>query len=417
MRTTTTLAPSRHLGTLRGTWQRLSMSLLVMILTTTTAWANGFNVISGTAGVGNQNCENLFDNNTSTKWCVTTPGNPTYVEFSSTNSITPKGYVLTTGNDTFDYPGRNPMSWTIKARATQDDPWTVLTTVTNDEKLPAQNRIECSYYFPNTTAYQYFRFEITQFKEGSEMQLSEFQFLTSADSKDLSTATVVGVEPHYFFNGSTVNIGNYSLKDVDNQIISTSNYNVIVKNGKGQVVSSSITEPDYYTLTFTAKNSSGYKGELNYSVKVVPWKGIGGFCGSAGDGRNLFYEIENINDNGTLIIHKNPFVPANSDFGMSNYEGDIQDEGCIFAPWIRKTPSYEYEDGSIQEFNWYNFYYEFNNVVIEDGVGSIGENAFYYCNSGNILRSLVLPASVTVIGSQAFLDCWNLNTVTIPASN
>ena len=52
-------------------------------------------------------------------------------------------------------------------------------------------------------------------------------------------------------------------------------------------------------------------------------------------------------------------------------------------------------------------------VVIEDGVTSIGEYAFYCCNS---LTSITIPDSVTSIGDSAFSGCWDLTSIIIPDS-
>lgn len=52
-------------------------------------------------------------------------------------------------------------------------------------------------------------------------------------------------------------------------------------------------------------------------------------------------------------------------------------------------------------------------VVIEPGVTSIGNYAFYYCQ---YLEDIELPDGLTSIGSHAFYYCLNLSSVTIPAS-
>ncbi len=52
-------------------------------------------------------------------------------------------------------------------------------------------------------------------------------------------------------------------------------------------------------------------------------------------------------------------------------------------------------------------------VVIENGVTSIGNNAFYYYPG---LTSVTIPNSVTSIGNSAFYDCSGLTSVTIPNS-
>ncbi len=52
-------------------------------------------------------------------------------------------------------------------------------------------------------------------------------------------------------------------------------------------------------------------------------------------------------------------------------------------------------------------------VMIEEGVTSIGDLAFYYCES---LTSVTIPSSVTSIGSWAFSGCSSLTSMTIPSS-
>ena len=52
-------------------------------------------------------------------------------------------------------------------------------------------------------------------------------------------------------------------------------------------------------------------------------------------------------------------------------------------------------------------------VVIEDGVTSIGEYAFYYCRKST---SITIPDGVTSIGSYAMSGCNSLTSITIPDS-
>ena len=54
-----------------------------------------------------------------------------------------------------------------------------------------------------------------------------------------------------------------------------------------------------------------------------------------------------------------------------------------------------------------------SDVVIPEGVTSIGPRAFY---SNIRLGSVAIPASVTEIGEQAFCYCYNLTSVTVPGS-
>ena len=52
-------------------------------------------------------------------------------------------------------------------------------------------------------------------------------------------------------------------------------------------------------------------------------------------------------------------------------------------------------------------------VIIENGVTSIGHYAFRYCTS---LTSITIPNSVTSIGRYAFWECTSLTSITIPDS-
>ena len=57
---------------------------------------------------------------------------------------------------------------------------------------------------------------------------------------------------------------------------------------------------------------------------------------------------------------------------------------------------------------WYGIYYKVKSVVIEDGVTSIGNYAFFSCAS---LKNITLPNSVTSIGDHAFDNCRSLNNI------
>ena len=72
--------------------------------------------------------------------------------------------------------------------------------------------------------------------------------------------------------------------------------------------------------------------------------------------------------------------------------GAMKDFGYKGAPWYQSL-------GSIQA------------VVIESGVTSIGEYAFYGCSS---LTGITIPEGVTTIGEHAFSDCSSLTSITLP---
>ena len=124
----------------------------------------------------------LFDNDNSTKWCTEYVNGTIFVEFDATSPIKPTGYELTTGNDTYWEPGRNPKSWIIKGRNSTSDDWTTLTTV-DDGNMPPEDFVSKTYSLNTNTAYRYYRFEVTSLVSGTIFQLSEFCFLISGSSE------------------------------------------------------------------------------------------------------------------------------------------------------------------------------------------------------------------------------------------
>ena len=64
--------------------------------------------------------------------------------------------------------------------------------------------------------------------------------------------------------------------------------------------------------------------------------------------------------------------------------------------------NYNSEDMYIDEIPWNSYKENIWNVIIEYGVTSIGNNAFYECSN---LRDLSIPNSVTTIGEAAFIGC------------
>ena len=95
--------------------------------------------------------------------------------------------------------------------------------------------------------------------------------------------------------------------------------------------------------------------------------------------------------------------------------------GNPFAEWNGKleclSPNFVYEDdilfnkdkSRIISFRNQNI----RSYVIPSSVTSIGDYAFWYCDS---LSEIVIPSSVTSIGDHAFSDCYSLSEIVIPTS-
>ncbi|MCC8068894.1 MAG: leucine-rich repeat protein [Ruminococcus sp.] len=68
---------------------------------------------------------------------------------------------------------------------------------------------------------------------------------------------------------------------------------------------------------------------------------------------------------------------------------------------------------SSSDVPWYSFKEDIKTIIIEDGVTSIGNDAFYGCIS---LTEVTMPNSITSIGEYAFFWCKSLTEITIPNS-
>ena len=71
-----------------------------------------------------------------------------------------------------------------------------------------------------------------------------------------------------------------------------------------------------------------------------------------------------------------------------------------------------YNYSSTQPSPWYSYALNIYNLIISNGVTSIGDFAFEYCR----VSCVDIPNSIVIIGKYAFSYCSNLATVNIPNS-
>ena len=87
----------------------------------------------------------------------------------------------------------------------------------------------------------------------------------------------------------------------------------------------------------------------------------------------------------------------------------LDSEGTLTISGTGAMTDYSYDPNA----PWFNSRSSIKSVIIENGVTSIGNYAFYFCSN---LASVTIPNSVTSIGDQAFYSCNKLANVTIPDS-
>ena len=118
-----------------------------------------------------------MDGDTGEKWEGKTPQT---VVVKATSACQLTGYQFTTGNDNRSYRGRNPKDWKVEGSNDQQT-WTTIDSKTDDNVMQDKNYYP--YFFPVTppeTAYQYYRFTVTQSVGNEYFQMSELALKTIA---------------------------------------------------------------------------------------------------------------------------------------------------------------------------------------------------------------------------------------------
>ena len=163
--------------------------------------------ISGTSGYSGEGYDKLVDGNSGTKWCSKASA-PWECVFKTASPVSVTSYTLTTGNDTKDYPSRNPQKWTLEAKANEGDEWTEIdsrdATANSDDALPGTNTTESQVYAiadGKQGTYQYFRFKVGQ-TGGSIMQLAELK-LQGYFVSPVFSGVAISTAKHDYDNGQS----------------------------------------------------------------------------------------------------------------------------------------------------------------------------------------------------------------------
>lgn len=111
----------------------------------------------------------LTDNTTSTKYLTSHAA--AWVRFQSSTSQVVVQYTITSANDV---PNRDPKNWTLQG-SNNGTSWTTLNTQTN-QSFSARFQKK-TYSFSNSTAYTYYRLNVTAVQSGTILQFSEWELI------------------------------------------------------------------------------------------------------------------------------------------------------------------------------------------------------------------------------------------------
>ena len=137
----------------------------------------------------NEGEENIFDNDSGTKWCTNVNDfnngkHEVIVEWTMTEPVVLVCYKITTANDDVEWPGRIPKAWTLEAKEKKNSKWVVIDKETS-ASIPKKNLTDSDLFLIDEPGeYQYYRLVITGNQGGIEVyQFSELK-LYAADIEE-----------------------------------------------------------------------------------------------------------------------------------------------------------------------------------------------------------------------------------------
>lgn len=130
-------------------------------------------LVSGTGNDREEGPAMICDDDLSTKWCVDEPSLMPYTIILDAGSPTGFAeYGFVTGNDTQDYPSRNPVTWVLSGSNDKQN-WTVMDKQENDRTLRDENHQEYLFKPAKAGQFRYYKFEFKKVAAGTRIQLSE----------------------------------------------------------------------------------------------------------------------------------------------------------------------------------------------------------------------------------------------------
>ena len=135
-------------------------------------------------------------------------------------------------------------------------------------------------------------------------------------------------------------------------------------------------------------------------------------------GNDAFYGCNNLTvylENGSTLTSNDLGVDESkivSYWNEDNLTWKLYEDGTLIISGTGAMKDYDYDDNSDNRSPVCDNQ-NITKVVIEDGVTSIGNYAFFYCTG---LTSITIPDSVTSIRDSVFYSCTSLTSITIPGS-
>jgi hypothetical protein len=185
----------------------------------------------------------LIDNNTATKY-FRSGRTALWIQYKSAAPAKVTKYTLTSANDV---PARDPKNWTLQG-SNDTITWTTIDSRSNETF--ATRGLTKAYTCTNTTAYRYYRLNITSNNGDTGTQLAEWELFEQQTSP--MTATAKEVPVNVYPNPTT---GTFKVKLTDKK---NKSYRLIVLDARGHQVAATVLPADATTL------------EANFNLTAMP---------------------------------------------------------------------------------------------------------------------------------------------------
>ena len=131
--------------------------------------------VSGSTRESKESASMVADGFLFSKWCIDDRSQMPYNVVLDAGQPTPiTEYRFFTGDDTHDYPDRNPVSWRLSGSNDQQN-WTLLDDQISNRRLRDENEQEYRFKPAQTGSFRFYRFEFIQMASGTRLQLSEIK--------------------------------------------------------------------------------------------------------------------------------------------------------------------------------------------------------------------------------------------------
>lgn len=130
-------------------------------------------LVDGPTNIDDESAEMIADGHYYTKWCYDNASDLPYTLIVSTKEPIRLGqYGLVSAEDSYYYPGRNPLDWRVSG-SNDKKSWTKLDERKFNWTMRDENEQEYIFKVKDAVSFRYYKFEFLKMQKDTRIQLSE----------------------------------------------------------------------------------------------------------------------------------------------------------------------------------------------------------------------------------------------------